>query len=228
MYQSHIGDLYESLYNAEGSTTTLPDKQELQTLRVTNFAGSDKNCSLRLEALKRMTSGRTMLEIGSSWGYFLHQATVAGFASVGVEPGRTRRQFGVRELGMDIRESVAAVGSAQFDVIHCAHTLEHITAVGQFFVDCHRLLKDGGLLAIEVPHFDLASLGRQVLSIIGAVHPIGLSQSFFRSALPQAGFAVVGIYQDWQSVPSSPVVSPRPGNLIAIAEKVARRADPRQ
>jgi SAM-dependent methyltransferase len=220
IYRSKIGELYESLYHAEGSTTTLPDKATLDALRAANFGGSDKNCAAQLEALKRLTAGRALLEIGSSWGYFLDQANAAGFATVGVEPGQTRREFGVRQLGVDIRESVQAVCDAQFDVIYCAHTLEHITDVGPFFSNCRRRLRDGGLLAIEVPHFDLATLGSGVLSIIGAVHPLGLSPSFFQFALPHTGFTVVGIYDDWKSVPSHPVVSPRAGNLIAIAEKI--------
>ena len=219
IYRSHIGDLYESLYQAEGSTTTLPDKATLDAHRATNFRASDKNCAPQLAALKRLTAGRALLEIGSSWGYFLYQANAAGFATVGVEPGGTRRKFGVRELGVDIRESVEAVGDAQFDIIYCAHTLEHITEVGPFFSNCHSRLRDRGLLAIEVPHFDLATLGSRVLSIIGAVHPIGLSSSFFQFALPRTGFTVVGIFDSWESVPSHRVVYPRVGNLIAIAEK---------
>ena len=111
-----------------------------------------------------------------------------GFAAVGIEPGRTRREFGLRELGVDIRESLNDLGDARFDVIYCAHTLEHIADVGPFFSDCHRRLRDGGLLAIEIPHFDLEALGNGVLSIIGAVHPLGLSQPFFRQALPREGF----------------------------------------
>ena len=78
-------------------------------------------------------------------------------------------------------------------------------------------------MAIEVPHFDLATLGNPVLSIIGAVHPLGLSPSFFQFALPHTGFTVVGIYGDWKSVPSERFVSPHVGNLIAIAEKVPNR-----
>ena len=66
--------------------------------------------------MKRLTAGRTLLEIGSSWGYFLDQANAAGFATVGVEPGRTRRRFGVRELGVDIRvRPVTGEPQPQFD-----------------------------------------------------------------------------------------------------------------
>ena len=198
IYQSNIGELYESLYDAEGSTTTLPDKATLAALRSTDFHGSDKNCAPQIEALKRLTVGRALLEIGSSWGYFLHQAANAGFAAIGIEPGRTRRQFGARELGVDIRESLDSIGDGEFDIIYCAHTLEHITEVGAFFSSCHRKLRDGGVLAIEVPHFDLATLGTRVLSIIGAVHPLGLSTSFFEFALPHTGFRVLGIHDDWK------------------------------
>jgi hypothetical protein len=221
IYRSLIGDLYESLYQAEGSTTTLPDDARLEALRTTRFSGSDKDCAPQLEALQRLTAGRTMLEIGSSWGYFLCQANAAGFTTVGVEPGRTRRNYGTRALGVDVRDSVASVGDAEFDIIYCAHTLEHITDVATFFSGCWRRLRTGGVLAIEAPHFDLAVLGTRVLSIIGAVHPLGLSVSFFQFALPRAGFRIFGIYDDWKSVPSRPVMSPGEGRLIVIAERLA-------
>ena len=222
IYRSHIGDLYESLYQAEGSTITLPDKVALDALRSTSFAGSDKHCAPQIEALKRLTAGRTLLEIGSSWGYFLDQANAAGFATVGVEPGRTRRRFGVRELGVDIRESVEEVGDARFDIIYSAHTLEHISQVSGFFSDCYDRLRTGGLLVIEVPHFDLLNLLKRVLSIIGAVHPLGLSRSFFNQALPKEGFRISGVYDTWTAIPSSPISGYREGVLIIVARKAVR------
>jgi hypothetical protein len=222
IYRSHIGDLYESLYQAEGSTTTLPDKLTLDALRATNFGQSDKNCAEQVNALQRLTAGRELLEVGSSWGYFLHQANVAGFTTVGVEPGRTRREYGVRELGLDIRGSMNAVRGREFAIIYSAHTLEHISEVSTFFSDCHDRLRTGGLMVIEVPHFDLLNLDKRVLSNIGAVHPIGLSRSFFSQALPKEGFDVVGIYDKWTEVPSNPVSAYREGVLIIVAEKVVR------
>jgi SAM-dependent methyltransferase len=225
IYKSLLADLYGSLYRAEGSTTTVPDEPALRTLKATRFGASDKNCALQILALQRLGAGRRLLEIGSSWGYFLYQAEAAGFAAIGVEPGRLRREYGVRELGVDIRGSIDQVPETGFDLVYCAHTLEHITDVGQFFADCHARLRAGGLLVIEVPHFDLQAFGRRVLPIIGAVHPIGLSQPFFHAALPRAGFRCVGIFNEWTAVPSSPVTSAREGNLLVIAEKAARTAD---
>ncbi|HUR20351.1 MAG TPA: hypothetical protein VMZ90_06040, partial [Vicinamibacterales bacterium] len=105
IYQSYLGDLYESFYRAEGSTTTLPDRNRLEHLMATRFAGTDKDCAREIAALRRLSPGGALLEIGSSWGYFLHQANTAGFAATGIELGRTRREFGVRELRVNIHES---------------------------------------------------------------------------------------------------------------------------
>ena len=222
IYQSYLGDLYDSLYVAEGSTTTLPDRRELQTLKATNFASSDKCCIEQVEALRRLTPHRRLLEVGSSWGYFLSQARVAGFAVTGVEPGRTRREFGVHELGVDIHESIEALPNGQFDVVYCAHTLEHIVEVRRFLDGCHDRLEEGGLLVIEVPHFDLRALGSAALPIIGAVHPLGLSAPFFLTALPQVGFLVTGIFDRWSVVPTRPTSSAGEGVLIVVAEKRRR------
>jgi SAM-dependent methyltransferase len=219
IYRSRVGNLYESMYTAEGSTTTTPDDIALTRLKATGFAESDKHCESQIRALQRLGSGRRLLEIGSSWGYFLYQAQAAGFAGVGVEPGRRQREFGVHRLGVDIRPSIDAVTERDFDVVYSAHTLEHIPEVRAFLADCHARLKAGGLLVIEVPHFDLKALGARVLPIIGAVHPLGLSQPFFEAALPCAGFTCTGMFADWPCVPSSPTSSAREGNLIVIGRK---------
>jgi SAM-dependent methyltransferase len=223
IYRSRIGDLYESLYRAEGSTTVLPDRHQRGVLTATNFTLSDKNCAPQIDALKRLGVGRTLLEVGSSWGYFLYQANTAGFTAVGVEPGRTRREYGVRELGLDIKDSMHAFSGAEFDVIYSAHTLEHISDVSGFFVACSERLVPGGSLVVEVPHVDLSNLGKRVVSMIGAIHPLGLSRSFFGQALPTAGFEMVGVYDSWANVPSSPVTGYREGVLIVVARKPFRR-----
>lgn len=219
IYQSYLGDLYETFYRAEGFTTTLPDLNRLEHLLATDFAATDKDCSRQIAALKRLRPDGALLEIGSSWGYFLHQANTAGFAATGIEIGRTRREFGVRDVRVNIRESLDLLGDAQFDLIYSAHTMEHIPATQAFLNACRDRLKEGGWLAIEVPHFDLQKFGSSALSIIGAIHPLGLSVPFFLFALPATGFEVVGIFDNWDSVPSHPVDSPGEGGLIVVARK---------
>lgn len=221
IYRSRLGNIYESLYNAEGSTTAIPDAEALNELKRTGFARSDKHCAEQIRALQRLGAGPRLLEIGSSWGYFLYQTQTSGFSAVGVEPGRRRREFGICYLGVDIRRSIDAIRETNFDVIYSAHTLEHIPEIRGFFRACHDKLRVGGLLVIEVPHFDLEALGADVLPIIGAVHPLGLSRPFFEAALPSVGFNCLGIFERWESVPAVQMSAPRQGNLIVVAKAVA-------
>src|SRR5438270_9450256 len=51
-------DMYESLYNAEGSTTTTPDAAALSELKTRGFAGSDKQCAEQIRALQDRKSTR--------------------------------------------------------------------------------------------------------------------------------------------------------------------------
>src|SRR5262249_61805003 len=84
IYRSRLGSLYDQLYAGEGSTTELPDAARLAALVAAGVAGSDKDFRAPIARLREVAPGPRLLEIGSSWGYFLHQAGAAGFAATGI------------------------------------------------------------------------------------------------------------------------------------------------
>jgi SAM-dependent methyltransferase len=220
VYRSVIGSrLYNSMYSAEGLTTKTPKGSQLQTLKREAFAGTDKDASRQLAYLTQLTAGRRLLEIGSSWGYFLFQAMQQGWKAVGIEVADRRRFAGIRGLGVDIQPSFDAVhtSAAVFDVVYSSHTLEHFTTLASVFRDIRGALADDGYLAIEVPECDIRRDGDSVLSRIGAVHPVGFSSAFFSRVLPREGFRVCGVYSGWPVDGAEPLQ--RTGQLVVIAQK---------
>jgi hypothetical protein len=71
IYKSSIfSSFYDKLYQAEGSTTEMPEAEQLSDLISKKFQGSDKYFGDRIESISNFSEGRNLLEIGSSWGYF--------------------------------------------------------------------------------------------------------------------------------------------------------------
>lgn len=181
---------YDLLYES-GFVTELSGKERLNELTATDFKNSERDYSRVVDRLSSMAGGRDLLEFGSSWGYFLYQAKKSGFSAKGVEVSRKRRDYGIENLGLDIVRDIGELisGKKKFDLIVTFHTLEHLTSLAGIFRDFHCLLKDGGILVIDVPFIDTGK-GPEAFKIMGAVHPLGFDRDFFIRNLPQEGFSV--------------------------------------
>lgn len=221
IYRSRLGDLYDRLYAGQGSTTELPDDERLAELVAAGFAGSDKDFRARIARLRGLGSGRRLLEVGSSWGYFLHQAAAAGFDATGIEIGARRAEYGRRQLGVRIVPGFDDLAGETFDVVYTSHVLEHFTDLSGVFPRLRELLVPDGALVVEVPHFDWPAGGSDALSFVGAVHPLGFGGEFFRRSLPRHGFELVGFFERWEDLPQHPLTEPRGPNLVCMARRLA-------
>lgn len=221
IYQSAIvSDFYDFFYGADGSTTKVPNAEELENLKENNFEGSDKYFFDRIARLKAVSEGqKKLLEIGSSWGYFLYQAQNQGFDVTGVELSDSRREFGKKNLGVDVVKSFDEIASGLFNIVYTAHTLEHFIDLSFIFSDINRALTKEGLLLIEVPNFDYDSFGDRALSQVGAIHPIGFSSQFFRKNLPGYGFEIMGFFDSWNDFPDNASYRSNDDVVLLLAKK---------
>jgi 2-polyprenyl-3-methyl-5-hydroxy-6-metoxy-1,4-benzoquinol methylase len=222
LYRSRLGDLYDRLYAGQGSTTELPAAERLAALVATRFAGTDKDFGTRIARLRALGPGRRLLEIGSSWGYFLHQAAAGGFEATGVEIASRRAEYGRTRLGVRIVPSLDALAGESFDLVYTSHVLEHFTDLVGVFPRMRELLAPGGALVVEVPHFDWPAGGRVALSSVGAVHPLGFGGEFFVRSLPRHGFRLEGFFERWEDLPQRPLAAPRGANLLCLARPAER------
>jgi SAM-dependent methyltransferase len=206
-YKSWLSEnVYDTLYEAEGSTTALPEPDELERFKANVFAGSDKDSIEVIHALQRACpSGSNLLELGCSWGYFLFQAKKAGLEAAGIEISTRRREFGRKLLGVSIAGCFDEIAGRQFDIIYTAHVLEHFTDISTVFEALATHLSEQGLIFIEVPNFDLEQFGPRILSMVGAIHPLGFDSCFFRRNLAKHGLEVMGIFEAWRDMPNRPV-----------------------
>ena len=232
VYRPRFRALYERLYGAEGLTTQMPPPERLAELKESCFAGTDKDASERLARMRRAGAQGRLLEIGSSWGYFLYQARAAGFDVTGIEISERRRAFGVRELGVPIVGSFESLSGQSFDCVYTSHVLEHFTDLSTVFSDIAELLRPGGKLFIEVPRAnppaesgdsgEPGSPGGVPWSALGAVHPLGFTSEFFAQALPAYGFEDITFFDGWPSYPDQATPVSRGAEVLCVARRRER------
>lgn len=98
-----------------------------------------------------------MLDIGASAGVLLQAFQKAfGCAVTGVEPGEAYRAF-AEEKGIRMFSSVDDLSESKperFDLVSMSHVMEHLSdPVGMLRLIREQLLKEEGLLLLEVPNF---------------------------------------------------------------------------
>ncbi len=138
-----------------------------------------------------------LLEVGSFLGLFLDRTRAAGWQVVGLEPYRPAANYARAKYGLDIIEGVlpnAALPTAHFDAVMMLHVIEHLPDPAGNLRELRRVLRPGGVLAVETPRFNSLSfklLGRRERSIQNCPgHIFFFTERTLRQILEQNGFKV--------------------------------------
>ena len=141
----------EAYAEERDATSTIDESlrlEALESLRQQNFA-------LILDLL-RATGGvgrGTLLDVGCAHGWFLEAAAQVGFKTVGIEPDAAMHAIAARRCP-DVRKGFFPDDlpeDAQFDVIVFNDVLEHLPRVDQMIAACHKHVRPGGRLLVNLP-----------------------------------------------------------------------------
>jgi SAM-dependent methyltransferase len=100
-----------------------------------------------------------LLDVGCGAGYFLDAARETGWDVRGVELSPTAARVGREQLRLDIFQGTLAEAGFPdnwFDVVTLFEVVEHLRDPGAVLADAQRILKPGGLLAVQVPNDQVA------------------------------------------------------------------------
>lgn len=110
----------------------------------------------RLATLERLRGGPgRLLDIGAARGVFLDLARSRGWIVTGVELSDGAVRLARERFGLELRKSTleeAAFPDASFDVAHMSHVLEHLQDPLASLLEVRRVVRPGGLVALEVPN----------------------------------------------------------------------------
>lgn len=146
----------------------LPTEEELVTLYGDDYYGEQEPAILSWDRLRlalhstvlwhrrqtlRWRSPGRLLDVGCGDGDFLAALEKRGWEVHGCEFSRTAAGL-ARSKGIEVHQgplSSAGYPAGFFDVVTLWHVLEHLPEPARDLTVVHRLLKDDGLLVIEVP-----------------------------------------------------------------------------
>jgi SAM-dependent methyltransferase len=149
-----------------------------------------------LNTIKPLQPDGCLLELGCFTGHFLTLARGAGYDTTGIEPDPWAAAYARREFGLTVHETpVPALhfDDRSFDVIAMFHVMEHLTEPMKTLRDLHRIIKDTGLLAIEIPIIDTLypmAMGRFHRHYVFD-HILFLSRRLAGEFLTKAGFRII-------------------------------------
>lgn len=165
---------------------------------VAEVRGRELTFDRALNRVERYTDGRRgrLLDIGTAGGSFLHVARRRGWNVEGCEPNRWLCAWAREHYGLDVRPGTVfeqGYAAGRFDVVSLWDVLEHTPDPRGVVAECHRLLRDGGLLVVNYP--DIGSwaarlMGRRWVFLL-SVHLYYFTRATLTRLLEATGFEVV-------------------------------------
>ena len=154
----------------------------------------------RLAAIKKLSKGKRLLDVGCATGFFMEAATEEGFDVRGVE-------FSTVAISMarpDIRERIVrgdvntllAKEPEKFDVVTAFDIIEHVQNPANFLQEIREILQPGGILAISTPdtgHFLRYLMGSKWPMLQPMQHTVLFSRQSIADLLQRCGFTDIQV-----------------------------------
>lgn len=134
---------YRSEYNGEATPSAYRVLREW-----------DRGQALVKQLGSYLAESSDVLEVGSGIGCTVKSFELAGYRSIGIEPGRGFCEYSRNVLDADVSEAILADLPAEerYDMVMLVHVLEHLNDPMSSFEHVHSLLRPGGLFYVEVPN----------------------------------------------------------------------------
>lgn len=110
----------------------------------------------KLHLIKKASSGKMLLDVGSASGYFLNHMKNAGYHVEGVEISEKARNLCKSKFNIETYDPRLLIDhglSHKYDIISLWHVFEHVYTYDEYFSAFNSLLKPGGKLFIAMPNY---------------------------------------------------------------------------
>jgi 2-polyprenyl-3-methyl-5-hydroxy-6-metoxy-1,4-benzoquinol methylase len=145
-------------------------------------SGEQQLFSEILDMVQSRVPAGALLDVGASYGYFLHAARQRGFAVKGVELADEPAAYARTTLNLDVANGQLEdlrIPNAEFDVVTLLNVLEHLTDPYRTLCESIRIMKPGGVIAIVVPNLNFGYALLSVPAVLNKLISMGITVSVF-------------------------------------------------
>lgn len=153
----------------------------------------------RVNLISKFVKKGKMLEIGSATGVMLKLFAKRGWDTLGIEPSGSSGEAKRKELRvLRVKFEDAKLPKDYFNLVVLNHTLEHMDNPKLVLKKISTLLKEGGIVFIDVPNFGSLSskiLGKKWPYLLPLEHKHQFTKESLTKLLEDGGFKVL----HWES-----------------------------
>lgn len=109
----------------------------------------------KVKLVRKLISGKNLLDIGAGTGHFLKRAQDCGFTVLGLEPDNDARKVALEHNQIELRtlDQLYHLENSSYDCVTMWHVLEHVYDLRKDASQIATLIKPGGVWIIAVPNY---------------------------------------------------------------------------
>lgn len=159
--------------------------------------------SMQIQGIPKFTRNGKLLDVGCSYGRFIHELKKLGWAVYGIEPNKKVSEFGMKNLCLNI---ICAdiddylIPKDRFDVITMMMVLEHIHHPKSVLIKVRNALKKDGTLILSIPDFsgiESRIYKKYARTLHLPMHLTHFTQKTIRNMLYDVGFRNIQIVHQY-------------------------------
>jgi 2-polyprenyl-3-methyl-5-hydroxy-6-metoxy-1,4-benzoquinol methylase len=160
---------------------------------VSQARGREQTFKGQLKFIQKFIKPGKLLDIGAAGGSLVAVAQKMGWKVEGIEPNRWLCDWSRQHYGIALKPGILEnykFAPNSFDLITLMDVLEHTGDPKTVLKECHRILKPGGVIAINVPDIDSwlhTAMGRRWVFYL-SVHLFYFNHKTMKAMLRSTGF----------------------------------------